>query len=199
LIAKEKNLFKDLSKEIIKKAVNDYKLMLVHNPKLKISVNLDLDILHDKEFFNWLLNYIESSNLPKFQFGIEVTENSKYAANSDLNSLFKILHNYGINVYMDDFSMGHTSIKFLQDTLFDYVKLDGSLVKNLDNERCQNIIESIIKLGNSLNFEVIAEFVETEEQKSKLADMGCYIYQGYLYYKAIPFNELISILKNKVN
>ena len=196
LIAKEKGLFNSLSKEIIKKAVKDFKEMLIINPNLKLSVNLDLDILHDNEFFTWMINYIETSNIPKFHFGVEVTENSKYQAKSNLNNLFKILHNYGINVYMDDFSMGNTSIRFLQDTLFDYVKLDGSLVKNLDNDRAQNIIDSIIKLGSSLNFEVIAEFVETEEQKEKLKNMGCFIYQGYLYYKAMPYDDVIKILKN---
>jgi EAL domain-containing protein (putative c-di-GMP-specific phosphodiesterase class I) len=170
--------------------------MLIINPNLKLSVNLDLDILHNPEFFNWLINYVETSNIPKYHFGVEVTENSKYQANNNLNNLFKILYNYGINVYMDDFSMGNTSIRFLQDTLFDYVKLDGSLVKNLDNDRAQNIIESIIKLGSSLNFEVIAEFVETEEQKEKLKNMGCFIYQGYLYYKAIPYDDVIKVLKN---
>lgn len=197
LIAKEKGLYNSLSKEIIKRAIKDFKEMLIINPDLQMSVNLDLDILHDNDFFTWMIDYVELSNIQKFHFGIEVTENSKYQANSNLNNLFKILHNYGINIYMDDFAMGNTSIRFLQDTLFDYVKLDGSLVKNIDNERAQNIIESIINLGSSLNFEVIAEFVETEEQKNKLASKGCFIYQGYLYYKALPFDETIKVLKNK--
>lgn len=197
LISKEKGLFNSLSKEIIKKAIKDFKEMLIINPNLKLSVNLDLEILHDNEFFTWMINYVETSNIPKFHFGVEVTENSKYQAKSNLNKLFKILHNYGINIYMDDFSMGNTSIRFLQDTLFDYVKLDGSLIKNLDNDRAQNIIDSIIKLGDSLKFEVIAEFVETQEQRDKLASMGCFIYQGYLYYKAIPYDDVIKLLKSK--
>ena len=197
-IAKEKDLFTDLSKVIVKKAILDYKKILTLCPNMKISVNLDLDILHNKEFLGWLVEYIIVSGLPHNQFGIEVTENSKYIFNEELKEIFEILHNNKINIYMDDFSMGNTSITFLQNTTFDYVKLDGSLVKNIDNERCENIIKSIVDLGKSLNFEVVAEYVETMPQKNKLKELGCEIYQGYLYYKPMEIDELIDILiKNK--
>ena len=197
-IAKEKDLFKDLSKVIVKKAVYDYKKILSLCPSMKISINLDLDILYDKEFLGWLVEYVIVSGLPYNQFGIEVTENSKYTFNEELKEIFDILHNNKINIYMDDFSMGNTSITFLQNTTFDFVKLDGSLVKNIDNERCENIIKSIVDLGKSLNFEVVAEYVETMSQKNKLKELGCEIYQGYLYYKPIEIDELMDILiKNK--
>ena len=81
--------------------------------------------------------------------------------------------------------------------MFVYVKLDGKLVKNIDNERSENIIASIIELGRTLHFEVVAEFVETKEQQKILESLGCDRYQGYLYYKAMPYYELIKILKNK--
>ena len=194
-IAKEKGLYKELSKAIVKRAIYDFKNMLQINKDIQISVNLNLDILHDKEFLNWLTSYVDDAKLPKFKFGVEVTENSKYKENKDLNKIFDILHIYGINVYMDDFSMGHTSIGFLQNTMFDYVKLDGKLVRNINNERSENIIASIIELGKTLHFEVIAEFVETKEQKNKLESLGCDRYQGYLYYKALPYYELVKVLK----
>ena len=95
--------------------------------------------------------------------------------------------------------MGHTSISFLQKNYFNFVKIDGNLVKNIDNERCRSIVESIVKLGNQLDFNVVAEYVETKEQKEILNDMGCYIYQGYLYYKDIETNELVELLKKENN
>ena len=140
-------------------------------------------------------DYATLINIQKYHFGIEVTENSKYHEKTNLMNLFKILHNYGINVYMDDFSMGFTSIKFLQDTAFDYVKLDGSLVRNLENERTHNIIKSIIDLGQSLNFEVVAECVETKEQVDKLIELGCNTFQGFLFYKPCSFENIIKVLK----
>lgn len=193
-IAKEKDIFEDLTKVIIKQAIKDFKKMLREVKDLKISVNLELDLLCNEKFVNWLINTVKEERIKPKQFGIEITENSKFF-NQNVSECFEIIHNNGINIYMDDFSMGHTSIIYLQDHLFDYVKMDGSLVANLDNNRSKEIINSIIKLGESLNFEIIAEYVETNEQVGKLKEMGCDIYQGYLYYKPLSLNDLMNELK----
>ena len=92
--------------------------------------------------------------------------------------------------------MGHTSLIYLQSNYFGVVKLDGSLVKNvLDNETNQKIIASIVKLGKELNVNVIAEYVETEEQRDLLKSLGCVWYQGYLYSKPISLDEFIEHIK----
>ena len=96
---------------------------------------------------------------------------------------------------MDDFSMGHTSISILQKNYFDYIKIDGNLIKQLSNERSQSIVSSIVHLGEELDFNVIAEYVETAEQRDMLLGMGCRIFQGYLYYKDMPGIELIELLQ----
>lgn len=197
-LAKERQIFSELSKGIVTKAIKDFKEMLAINPKLKISVNLDLELLSDKEFVGWLIDTVIKSDLPFKQFGVEITENSKFYSKEDLDSIFKILHNNGIEIYMDDFSMGHTAIIYLQYSIFDYVKLDGSLVKNIDNERSIQIIESIINLGKNLGFEVIAEYVETENQRDKLKEMGCDIYQGYLYYKPVSKDDLLQKMMDEI-
>ena len=195
-IAKEKDLFEPLTKVIIKQAIKDFKKMLRENKDLKLSVNIALDLLCNENFVNWLVNSVKEERIKPKQFGVEITENSKFF-NKGVSNYFEILHNNGINIYMDDFSMGHTSIIYLQDHLFDYVKMDGSLVVNLDNPRSKEIINSIIKLGETLNFDVIAEFVETTDQVEKLKKMGFTIYQGHLYYQALPLSELIKELKEK--
>ena len=90
--------------------------------------------------------------------------------------------------------MGSTSLTYLQNNHFDYVKLDGSLVSNIENERSKNIIGSIISLGKDLDFKVIAEYVETEVQEKILKELGCDIVQGYLYSKAVAKEEIIKLL-----
>ena len=197
-LAKERQVFDELSKGIVIKAIKDFKEMLSINPKLKISVNLDLELLSDKEFVGWLIETVIKSDIPFRQFGIEITENSKFYSKEDLDSIFTILHNNGIEIYMDDFSMGHTAIIYLQYNLFDYVKLDGSLVKNIDNERSIQIIESIINLGKNLGFEVVAEYVENENQRDKLKEMGCDIYQGYLYYRPLSKDDLLQKMMDQI-
>ena len=70
--------------------------------------------------------------------------------------------------------------------MFDIIKLDGSLVRGLStNANCREIIQSIISLSGALNLTVIAEFVETEQDKETLHELGCDCYQGYLYSPAV--------------
>jgi EAL domain-containing protein (putative c-di-GMP-specific phosphodiesterase class I) len=85
--------------------------------------------------------------------------------------------------------MGSTSINYLKNNLFRYIKLDGSLVGGLpNNNNCKEIINSITTLSKSLDMIVIAEFVETEEQKEILHEIGCDCYQGWLYSPALPLD-----------
>ena len=96
----------------------------------------------------------------------------------------------GVLLAIDDFSMGQTSINYLKNNLFDVIKLDGSLVKGLlEEENCREIISSITQLADALSLSVLAEYVETEEHREELHDIGCDCYQGYLYSKAEPLKE----------
>ena len=88
------------------------------------------------------------------------------------------------------------SHSILQKNYFDYIKIDGKLIKQIENERIRSIVSSITKLGRELNFKVIAEYVETEKQRDILLGMGCEIFQGYLYYKDIEIDALNDILQN---
>ena len=83
--------------------------------------------------------------------------------------------------------MGQTSLHYLKDNFFDIIKIDGSLVRGLASAgNCREIISSITTLSESLSLLVIAEFVETEEQRNVLHEIGCDCYQGYLYSPAVP-------------
>lgn len=196
-LALEKQLFAKLSMAIVKRAIIDTKEFLKINPRIKVAINLRLELLIDSQFMNWFYQEMEEAKLPDYCLGIEFTEDSYLPSSVDLSPTFKLIHEKKINILLDDFSMGYTSIAYLQKNHFDYVKLDGSLINNIQNERSRNIISSIIGLGMDLGFEVIAEYVETEEQKELLTEMGCKIIQGYLYSKAIPSLDVCSKLVSK--
>ena len=113
-------------------------------------------------------------------------------------TLFSVSHlkQLGHTLLIDDFGMGHTSLVYLQSNYFDVVKLDGSLVWDiLKNTTDQKIVASVVDLGNKLGIHVIAEYVETEEQKEKLEELGCYWYQGYLYSKPVSLQDFITWMK----
>jgi len=99
-----------------------------------------------------------------------------------------------IEISMDDFGMGHGSMVYLQDYSFEEVKLKGRLVKQLVNdERSRNIVSGIVDMARTLKFHVVEEFVETEEQRDLLREMGCGVFQGYYYGRPVPPEEFIKI------
>lgn len=121
---------------------------------------------------------------------IEVTEQAALAFNEKTRAAFAALHEMGLLLAIDDFSMGQTSLHYLKDNVFDVIKLDGSLVQGLfTHKNCREIISSIVQLSSSLRLTVLAEFVETEQQREVLHEIGCDHYQGYLYSPAVFLTE----------
>ena len=167
------------------------------DPNFHIAVNLRLDLLTEETFRHWLINVVRGYGITPHTFGVEINENANLSDTDHVTTYFDELKHAGIEVHMDDFSMGNTSITILQKNCFDYVKIDGNLIKQLDNERCMSIVSSIVQLGTQLNFSVIAEYVETEEQRNKLLRIGCNIFQGYLYYKAMPCAQMKELLQKQ--
>lgn len=115
---------------------------------------------------------------------LEITEQDVLTNSEMVTKKIQQLKEDGHKLLIDDFGMGHTSLIYLQSDNFDVVKLDGSLVRHiLEKETNQKIVASIVELGTKLGIKVIAEYVETEEQRQKLDELGCHCYQGYLYGK----------------
>ena len=98
---------------------------------------------------------------------------------------------------MDDFGTGYSSLSNLNILPMSEVKVDKSFVQMIE-ERPENriIIEMIVKLGDVLGFEIVAEGVENIEHLTILKTLGCYIYQGYYFDKAIPIEEVLEKLEN---
>lgn len=162
----------------------------------KISVNITSQSL------NWdgFEECVESS-LAKYQVSaknlwMEITEQDMLSNSQLTVEKIQRLKAKGHFFMIDDFGMGHTSLIYLQSNYFDVVKLDGSLVKSiLTSTTNQKIVSSVVDLSKKLDIHVVAEFVETEDEKNTLCDLGCFWYQGYLYSPAIPLDKFLSYLK----
>lgn len=194
-LAKESGNLYDLETFIIEKSIADSAgFRKAFDDKFKLSVNVTVITLFDKSFVSFIKTMAEKYDLKPGNVCIEITEETELVTTEETGELIKQIRTFGYTFALDDFSMGHTSLQYLQHNQFDLVKLDGNLVKSLlSNERTKEIISSIVYLSKSLDFKVLAEFVETEEQKSALEQLGCLLYQGYLYSPAIDKDSLISM------
>lgn len=197
-IAEEGNILENLEKYIITKTAEDSYIINKNNNN-HISVNVSFKTFSSDNFLPFIKDLCKKYPEIKDFFCIEISENSALNLNMDIKSAFKELHNLGIKIAIDDFSMGNTSLKYLQETKFDIVKLDGKLTSAItDSIASREIISSIVYLSKSLNFSVIAEYVETLEQKNLLEKLGCNYYQGYLYSPAVTIDELINNINKDV-
>jgi EAL domain-containing protein (putative c-di-GMP-specific phosphodiesterase class I) len=112
-------------------------------------------------------------------------------------SILKQLSNLGISLSMDDFGTGYSSLGYLKQFPFDTLKIDRSLIKDLDSTvQDRAIINAVITLGKGLNLNVVAEGVETIKIKDLLINLGCEYIQGYLFSKPLPVEEATEMLKN---
>lgn len=125
---------------------------------------------------------IDRNQLDPHELEIEITE--KFALSNDQRSLstLEALHHCGVRIAIDDFGMGHSSLQYIKYFPVDTLKIDRSLSPDvLEDRSYQEIITSIVSLCSSLNIDVIVEYVETNKQRDLLKELGCLLYQGYLY------------------
>jgi EAL domain-containing protein (putative c-di-GMP-specific phosphodiesterase class I) len=106
------------------------------------------------------------------------------------------LKKLGIQFSLDDFGTGYSSLQYLQKMPLDQLKIDQSFVRNLSSDRDENaIVRTIVAMAKGLNLHIIAEGVETEEQRELLLGLGCENFQGYLFSKPVPLFEFEALLK----
>ncbi len=194
-IAKESSQLYELETLIVEKSIKDsVELKKVFGEDFKISVNITVSTLNDERLLPFLKEITQKYTFKKGSVCIEITEESALETTKETAELINQIKSLGFSFALDDFSMGHTSLQYLQYNQFDMVKLDGGLVRSiLENERTKEIINSIVYLSNSLGFKVIAEFVETTEQQNALESIGVNLYQGYLYSPAIDKSAFIQM------
>lgn len=191
-LAEESGLLDELERWVVTEAGRHAAALREQGLPFQTCVNVTVPTLYSEGFPPFLQAQLDGGTFRAGDIRLEVTEQTSLLFTEDSAGRLKQYRAMGLSLVIDDFSMGHTSLKYLQDNEFDMVKLDGSLVRDLDNSRCREIIASIVSLAGALHFDVLAEFVETEEQRRTLESIGVKLYQGYLYSPAVPFAEFIS-------
>ncbi|NMM09585.1 MAG: EAL domain-containing protein [Polaromonas sp.] len=158
---------------------------------LSIAVNVSVRQFRHPEFVDLVMTAINQAGIDAQRLKLELTE-TLLATDIDVTiAKMGMLKNAGVTLSIDDFGMGYSALSYLKHLPLDQLKIDRSFVKDvLTDPNDAAIARTIIGLAQSLGLAVMAEGVETEAQREFLNRHGCECYQGYLFCKALPIDEL---------
>ena len=165
-------------------------------PVFHISVNQSItQFRKDSTQFGTWLDYLGELGLAGDSIVIEIRERTMMDANSVIGEKLSAFRRAGIQVSLDDFGTGLSSVSYLKKFDINYVKIDQPFVVNLTADPdAMAICEAIVVMAHKLGLKVIAEGVETTEQKALLQNAGCDYAQGYLFSTPVPSREFDKLL-----
>jgi diguanylate cyclase (GGDEF)-like protein/PAS domain S-box-containing protein len=165
--------------------------------RLTIGVNISACQLHQPEFVKQVTAVLKRIGAAPPSLRLELTESVLSQNMEDTVAKMTTLRTLGLRFCLDDFGTGYSSLSYLKQLPLDRLKIDRAFVKDiLEDAASGAIARTIISLGRALELSVIAEGVESEEQRGYLAGLGCDSYQGYLISPPLPIHALEAFLKD---
>lgn len=158
---------------------------------LTLAVNVSAIQLRQADFVSQVQAALRRYAINPALLKLELTENLLLVNLEDTIALMILLREIGVRFSLDDFGTGYSSLQYLKRLPLNQLKIDQSFVRDLTVDASDKaIVRTIILMAQSLKLEVIAEGVETDEQRQCLLSEGCTLYQGYLFGKPMPIHEL---------
>jgi EAL domain-containing protein (putative c-di-GMP-specific phosphodiesterase class I) len=188
--AEETGLISAMGEAILRDATRNAADWLKRGIAIRVAVNVSAPQFNDDSFTERVLAALADSGLPPSLFELEITESIAMSDPDRVMRLLEPLRARGIRIAIDDFGTGHSNLASLSRLPFDVFKIDQSFVHALGKDQhAPALIETIIAMAGSLNYETVAEGVETQEQAAFLKRRGATLGQGYLFGKPMPANK----------
>jgi diguanylate cyclase (GGDEF)-like protein/PAS domain S-box-containing protein len=154
-----------------------------------VAINISGQTLGDTQFLEFVVECLDSTGVPPAQVCFEITESAVVANMDHARRFVGVLHGMGCKFALDDFGSGVGSFSNLKNLPMDYLKIDGSFMRNLSKDSVnQAMVTAMIKLARTLNFKVIAEQVEDAAALEAARRMGVDYVQGYAIGKPVPLS-----------
>ncbi|ELP5727486.1 PTS sugar transporter subunit IIC/EAL domain-containing protein [Vibrio vulnificus] len=166
---------------------------LAVNCCFKVSINISPETCLIPNFAELVISMIEESALDFNQVELEITEELLIQDAQSTQRVLNALREKGVKIALDDFGSGYSSIGYLSKFEFDKVKIDRSLVLNLDNPKGQELFRLTSELVKITGAEIVVEGVETESELGFIAKQGIPLVQGYYFYKPMPFCDVAQL------
>ncbi|MHB1100291.1 MAG: EAL domain-containing protein, partial [Burkholderiales bacterium] len=140
-------------------------------------------------------NYLEQLGLTGNSIAVEITEGLLLETKSSATDRLHAMREAGLQISLDDFGTGYSSLSYLKQYPIDYLKIDQSFVRDMTTDpNDEALCEAIVVMAHKLGLKVIAEGVETAQQRDLLSAMGCDYAQGYLFSKPLPAEAFAKLV-----
>nr|WP_321268166.1 bifunctional diguanylate cyclase/phosphodiesterase [uncultured Sulfurimonas sp.] len=176
-LAKKAKLYAQITREVITQSIE-----AVKSKDIDISINLSIeDVLHE-ETSSFIIEMLDKNSTlaPKITF--ELLESEEILDFNALKEFIQKVKNYGCSIAIDDFGSGYSNYNYLLELDVDILKIDGSLIKNIDKSKNnQLVVSSIVEFAKLANIKTVAEFISTQEIESVVKNLGVDYGQGYYF------------------
>ncbi len=198
-IAETNGLIHEISRFVLERSLDNlehwHELGWHH---MKVSINISPVQLREPALVEYVLEPIRRRGIDPDHLEIELTETSVIDTGERAINAIAALRECGLVVSMDDFGTGYTSLALLADLPLDTIKIDRSFVMDMQaGERSAAIVESVINMAHALSLRVVGEGVETNDQLTTLAGLGCNEAQGYLIGKPMSSDDFLAFLRHQ--
>lgn len=168
---------------------------LLRDSPVVFSINFSGQSLQDAEFTEYVANLIEGSGIPPAALCFELTESAAIGNLARAEVLMRRLRALGCNIALDDFGTGLSSLAYLRTLPIGMLKIDGSFVRDvLKDSRAESMVQAIAQLARSMSLTTVAEYIETDEIRSRIESLGVDYGQGFAISQPSPLSELMDEL-----
>jgi diguanylate cyclase (GGDEF)-like protein len=165
-----------------------------------ISANLSPDALRDPGFADGVSDLLTQAQVPAECLRLELREDALINGLGGAHDMLDSLKRKGIGLMLDDFGTGFSSLAYLQHCPFDYVKIDRSLVSDVNPSGPHgSVVSAMVQFATTLGLKTIAEAVESENAASRLQRIGCEFGQGYLFGEPVPAEQVLTRIYGQVS
>ena len=177
-IAEKLGLIRLIDRRVLEMGIT----VLQRQPELRLSINISGVTATDTRWFEMFVDYIAENKQVAERLTVEITETVALADLEEMIQFIERLRSFGCKVAIDDFGAGYTSFRNLQVLNVDMVKLDGSFCESLaDNPDNQYFVKTLVDMAKRFNVEIVAEWVQKQEDADLLREWGVKYLQGHLY------------------
>jgi len=182
---------------VLATACRETAAMLKHSgTDLHLAINISPLQLEDKGYVDFVMGQLDANGLQPHHLELEITERVLVSDAETTETNMRALAELGIRMSVDDFGTGYSSLGYLKRYPLHTLKIDRSFVADMDvDESARRLVETILLMAHGLKMGVVAEGVETEEQRELLHQMGCGQAQGYLLSRPISLEKIIGLIK----